>query len=114
MQLLQQFDLPSADVFDCDNVRNGIIALKNNKSLGNTFVTPEILKYFNCTPLCECLALMFNYVGEQGVPNGWNVLNVTSLYKNKGARDDAHNYRGLSVMSTIPKLYSIVLNNMLY
>ena len=37
------------------------------------------------------------------VPSSWLVSSITCLFKNKGSRSDAVNYRGLSIMSTLSK-----------
>lgn len=98
------------DLFDDTNVIDGISLLKNGKAAGTSFVTAELLKATMCKGLVESLRMLFNYVGWTDVPTDWNTLKLSSLFKNKGSVMDPNMYRGLSVMSTIPKLYSILLN----
>lgn len=43
-----------------------------------------------------------------GTPSAWNRLQLISLHK-KGDTQDPDNYRGLSIMSILPKLYASIL-----
>ena len=61
----------------------------------------------------ECICSLCNRVAQQGIPRSWNVLHITSLFR-KGDRADPANYRGLAVMSALPKLYATMLNSKLY
>lgn len=53
---------------------------------------------------------MFNYFSKVGVPCDWNTMILKSLYKNKGDKMCTDSYRGISIMHTLPKLFSTVLN----
>ena len=53
---------------------------------------------------------MFNKFLTIGVPQSWNELALTSLYKNKGLKTDPGNYRGLSVMNVFAKMYTTMLH----
>ena len=45
------------------------------------------------------------------VPSSWIISSITCLFKNKGSRSDAANYRGLSIISTCSKiLIAIVIS----
>lgn len=46
------------------------------------------------------------------MPDEWNLLNIVSLHK-KGSVQDPNNFRGLSIMSVFPKLYSTIINSKL-
>lgn len=85
--------------------------LKNYKSAGNSYVTGELVRELGkCNYFVEYLTFMFNHICRSGLPNSWNKLKLTSLFKGKGDSTLATNYRGLCIMNTIPKLYAIVLN----
>jgi len=47
------------------------------------------------------------------LPNDWKCALVTPLYKSKGSKPDCNNYRGISVLSPIAKLFEIVLSRQL-
>ena len=45
------------------------------------------------------------------IPSSWLISSITCLFKNKGSRSEAENYRGLSIMSTCSKiLASLVIS----
>jgi len=57
---------------------------------------------------------LFNLVLKTNVmPNDWKCALVTPLYKSKGSKQDCNNYRGISVLSPIAKLFEIVLSRQL-
>merc|ERR1711965_810178 len=43
------------------------------------------------------------------VPSCWLISSITCLFKNKGSRSEACNYRGLSIMSTCSKIIISVI-----
>ena len=43
------------------------------------------------------------------LPPSWLISSITCLFKNKGSRRDASNYRGLSIMSTMSKIIIAVI-----
>lgn len=51
---------------------------------------------------------LFNMVRHRGTPQAWNSITLLSLFK-KGDPSLAENYRGLSIMGVLPKLYATIL-----
>ena len=43
------------------------------------------------------------------IPSCWLISSITCLFKNKGSRSEACNYRGLSIMSTCSKIVISVI-----
>lgn len=84
--------------------------LRNNKASGESFISNELLKCIDSPHYMVFIAKMFNYFGKVGLPPDWNILTLKSIYKNRGEKNNADNYRGISVMGALPKLYSTVLN----
>ena len=96
------------DPFTPDEIANSIRKLKMNKSAGIDGIPPGILK---ALPE-EWIILMthiFNCVFTSGYPLYWTLTKIFTIFK-KGARDDPQNYRGISVLSCIPKLYDLTLS----
>ena len=48
------------------------------------------------------------------IPNEWTIGLIKPLYKNKGDINDINNYRGITLLSCIGKLFTSVLNTRLY
>ena len=84
--------------------------LKNNKSCGPDSVTNEFIK--NCPPIViDITAKLFNIVLDSGIiPKMWCLGYIIPIYKNKGSVDDPNNYRGITLLSCIGKLFTAVLN----
>ena len=58
------------------------------------------------------LCYLFNIVFVAGYPLVWTCAKLIMLFK-KGLRSDCDNYRGISVINAIAKIYDYVLNNRL-
>jgi hypothetical protein len=86
-------------------VDTAITSLRNNKALGESWLSPELLKSAQAPTLATTIAKLFNKISHTVAPERWNTLRVTSILK-KGPPEDPTNYRGISIMSTLPKLYA--------
>ena len=57
------------------------------------------------------LVMLFNMVWRVGVaPNDWRKAQTIPIYK-KGSRLKCSNYRGISLLSVVGKVYAKVLND---
>ena len=85
--------------------------LKNNKSAGADLVINEFFK--NCPQSVLILATaLFNLVlNSELVPEEWSLGLIKPLYKGKGTRNCADNYRGITLLSCFGKLFTSVLNS---
>ena len=83
--------------------------LKNNKTGGSDGLVGELLKY-GVSGMVSLLEQLFSvvYLGE-AVPRQWLIVN---LFK-KGDREDPGNYRGITLLSVVGKVFCKVLNNRL-
>ena len=87
--------------------------LKNNKSPGSDMIINE---YIKCTKelMCPVYVKLFNKILDTGdFPSEWMVGVVVPLYKNKGDINDCNNYRGITLLSCVGKLFTSVLNERL-
>ena len=102
------------NLFTTDEIRKHIMSLKKNKSPGIDSILNEFIK--NCPEsLINVIVLLFNMVLETGiVPSDWTVGIIKVLYKNKGDINDINNYRGITLLSCIGKLFTSVINARLY
>lgn len=87
--------------------------LKNNKSAGVDSLTNELLK--NCpNELVTITGKLFNLILNTGViPSNWTKGIIKPIFKNKGSPDDPDNYRGITLLSCLGKLFTAILNKRL-
>ena len=87
-----------------------ISKLKSNKACGIDHIRNEFLK--KCPKeIIEIITLLFNIVLQKGIiPSDWCVGLIMPLYKNKGSPNDPDNYRGITLLSCIGKLFTAAIN----
>ncbi len=69
----------------------------------------KVLK-LEASVLTPIITNLFNDCIEQAVlPDEWKMAIVTPIYKNKGSNEDMNNYRGISVISPIAKIFEKIL-----
>ena len=94
-------------------IKNAIKTLKLNKSSGTDDIVNE---YIISTkelfmPVYEKL---FNLILDNGiVPTDWLKGNIIPIYKNKGHKEDPANYRPITLLSCIGKVFTSILNTRL-
>jgi hypothetical protein len=101
-----------------------LLNLSSTSGPGASGISSKILKAsaFQLTPLIKDL---FNTcIDSCSIPDDWKLAIVTPIFKKKGSNEDMNNYRGISVISPIAKLFEKVLaeqiitylneNNMLF
>jgi len=64
--------------------------------------------------LCKPLTLLFNKILASGnFPENWRTGLIVAIYK-KGDKENIENYRGITLLSAIGKLFTSILNQRLY
>ena len=97
----------------CDEIKKCITKLKNSKSPGCDNKINEYLKSTKeiFLPVYESL---FNKIFDSGIlPTSWLEGSITPIYKNKGDSSDPANYRPITILSCLGKVFTAVLNNRL-
>ena len=93
-------------------INEAIKTLKNNKSGGFDAIINEMLKSSQVY-LLKCFKKLFNKVLTSGeFPEIWAKGFIVPIYKN-GPKDDPNNYRGITIGSSVGKLFSKILNSRL-
>ena len=83
------------------------------KSTGHDGISPKILK-LSTPSLASPLTTLFNYcIRTSTLPCNWKMSNVFPIYKN-GDTSDKNNYRPVSVLPAISKLFEKALFDQLY
>jgi hypothetical protein len=111
----------SDDVFvfdlDCEitegEVQYAIRKLKNGKAPGLDELSSEFLKVAEHT-FVPFLTKLFNELFDKGLfPESWCQSAIIPLFK-KGDINNPENYRGISLLSTVSKVFTSILNRRLY
>lgn len=93
-------------------IRHAIDTQKNDKTPGEDNVTNELLKSLSET-LQRPLQRLFNTILNTGeTPSQWSKSTIILLHK-KGDKSDLGNYRPISLMSNIYKIFSKIILNRL-
>ena len=85
--------------------------LDSSKASGPDCIPVVVLK--NCEPeLSYILAKLFNMcLKESCFPDCWKVSSVVPVFKNVGEKSTAKNYRPLSLLSVVSKVFEKPVNN---
>ena len=113
-QTLEAIDpLPVLDELDVETtleeLSKAIDSMSCGKAPGSDGIPPDLIRHCKTTllqplheTLCQCWI-------EGSVPQDMRDAKIVTLYKNKGARSDCNNYRGISLLSIVGKLFAKVL-----
>ena len=64
-----------------------------------------------CSTNMHILLNLFNIVFQnEEVPSDWGIGLIKPIYKNKGNINDPTNYRGITLLSCVGKLFTSILN----
>ena len=98
--------------FTYSELHSAIFSQNNNKTPGIDSITSEIIKAsYDIT--CPFLLKLYNYMYETGqYPRSWGESIISPIFK-KGDTNDAQNYRGISLINILAKIYSQLLLNRL-
>ena len=96
--------------FSDTDIMKSIKQLKTNKSGGPDMLINDFFIHGK-TILAPTLCNLFNKIFESGVfPEEWAESYIIPLHK-KGNLNDVENYRGITLLSTLGKLFTRVINN---
>ena len=125
-KLLNSCNDDSEEIPDLENVQNNEILntkitqneilsairkLNNGKAPGPDRILIEYIKTTSqlLLPLYE---MFFNCILDTGhFPEQWSVGCIYPIYKNKGDRTDAQNYRPITILSCLGKVFTSILNS---
>ena len=92
-----------------DGVEEVVKRLKDGKAGGSDGVVPEVLRHGGEHMLQSIFWLIAECWVREKVPTAWMKALVFPVFK-KGKREDMRNYRGISLLSVVGKVYATVLN----
>ena len=95
-----------------DEIIKAAKAMKNNKACGIDSITNEYIKH-SLPALLPLLNKLFNMVLDTGIiPDDWVTGIIVPLHKT-GDKKDPSNYRGITLLSCLGKLFTSILNSRL-
>ena len=94
-------------------MKNLLFKLKSDKSPGTDEIHPRLLR--ECAEnLARPLTILFNITIRHGkIPKDWKKAEICPIYKRKGKKTDASNYRPVSLTSVIGKVFEKIVKNKL-
>ena len=95
------------EIFAC------VKALKNGKACSTDMILNEFIKS-TFDKMEQIYVSLFNRILNEGqIPESWTIGLIVPIYKNKGDKDDFNNYRGITLLSCLGKLFTSVINSRL-
>ena len=104
-----------SEKLDCDITRqevlNTVKDMKSGKAPGIDGVGADIFKQLmKKSEICDLITVFFNKMFETGtVPKNWGEGIITMLYKGKGDKQDTDNYRGITLLNVVSKIFTRIL-----
>ena len=96
-----------------EEIEKAIKSLKYNKAAGIDEIENEYIK--TTFEIYKNIYLnLFNLILQTGCfPEEWAIGLIIPIFKNKGNKNDPNNYRGITLISCLAKLFTTILNNRL-
>jgi len=95
---------------DENKIDMAIKKLKNRKAPGETGISNELVKYGGSKLQEEIKKLFIKIQKEQKIPDDWKKSLTVPIFK-KGNKKDPHNYRGITLLESIMKLFTNILKD---
>ncbi|CAH1252113.1 OBSCN [Branchiostoma lanceolatum] len=92
-----------------DELNKAIDSLSTGKAPGSDAIPPDLLKHCKTVLLLPLHELLCQCWKEGAVPQDMRDSKIVTLYKSKGERSDCNNYRGISLLSVVGKVYAKVV-----
>ena len=93
-------------------LEGAIKGLKRNKSAGEDNILNEFLKNASLTVKIFILILFNKLLDLEYFPKMWATGKITPVFK-KGDNKDPNNYRGITILSCLSKLFTKIMNERL-
>ena len=86
-----------------------IDSLASGKAPGNDGIPPDFIKHCKTTLLLSLHEVLCQCWQEGAVPRDTSDSKSITLCKNKGERNDCNNYRGISLLSIVGKVFARII-----
>ena len=95
-----------------DEIADVVEKLKNHKARTEEGIVNEMLKYGGPAVLDMLAGLMETLWSTELVPGHWRAGDIVNIFK-KGDKKDPGNYRGITLLNMVGKLYTKVIDSRL-
>lgn len=97
--------------FSMDELCEAIKHTKEGTAPGNDYISSTLMKRAG-TGVLSVLLEIFNLVKDSlKIPERWNEVLITMIYKNKGSHLELNNHRGIFLTLAVTKLFEKILQN---
>ena len=101
---MEEFDAPPTE----EELSKAIVSLARGKAPGGDGIPAEVLQCAKSTLPHHLYELLCQCWEEGYVPQDMRDANIVTLFKNKGDRSDCNNYRGISLLIVVGKVFARV------
>ena len=108
VECLQTMEEPDTEP-TLEELSKAINSLASGKAPGSNGIHPGLNKHCKTTLLHALHVLICQCWQEGAVPQVIRDAKIITLFKNKGERSDCNNYRGISLLSVIGKVFAKVI-----
>ena len=102
--------LPTMEELDTEptveDLSKAIDSLAAGKAPGSDGIPPDLVKHCKTTLLLPLHEVLCQCWQEGAVPQDMRDAKIITLYKNKGERNDCNNYRGISLLGIVGKVFA--------
>lgn len=102
-------EMPEIDI---EELEKALLQMKNGRAAGEDSILPEMLKESDRKTKEELVKLFNTCLTQECIPDDWGNAVVILIYK-KGDPSDLKNYRPISLLSQVYKLFIRIITNRL-
>ena len=99
--------------FTMEELQTALSKLRARKAPGPDGIRPELLLLLDSYGESQLLDLCNTCWATRTIPSDWKEASVITFYKGKGEDSDASNYRPISLLNTLYKVYASMIQNRL-
>ena len=92
-----------------EELSKAIDSLASGKAPGNDGIPPDFIKHCKTTLLLSLHEVICQCWQEGAVPQDMSDSKIITLCKNKGERNGYNNYRGISLLSIVGKVFARII-----